>query len=199
MKNAYAPLYLIAILLVGKLCLPAMSQILETSEPGFAGISSEQLASVDEVIQNYIQEGAIAGGVFLIAIKGKIVYFNNHGNRNLDGDLYQKDDIFRLASMTKAVTTVAIMQLYESGRISLDDPLYNYIPAFKDMTVLNEYNEVDSTFTTVPADRPITIRHLLNHTAGFAYGEFNPGKIQSIYEQYGLLLNQWGATEEMIN
>ena len=83
--------------------------------------------------------------------------------------------------MTKAVTSVAIMQLYEQGKLGLDDPVQNYIPAFKNSKVLDQFNEKDSSYTTVPAKSPITIRQLLTHTSGIVYGAFSQGALRAIY------------------
>ena len=126
------------------------------------------------------------------------------GHTSLDKTAtYQKDDIFRLASMTKAVTTVSIMQLFEQGKLGLDDPIFYYIPAFAKTQVLDTFNPADSSYTTVPVERPITIRHLLTHSSGISYGLFNPGKIQAVYEKNNA--NQFGlshptmSTADMVN
>jgi CubicO group peptidase (beta-lactamase class C family) len=105
--------------------------------------------------------------------------------------------------MTKAITTVAIMQLYEQGKLGLDDQVQNYIPAFKKTQVLDTFNEKDSSYTTVPVKSPITIRQLLTHTSGIAYGDFNPGKVMAVYKKnnmlgVGLSHDSW-TTEEFIN
>ena len=141
---------------------------------------------------------------FLVARKGKIVYYKNFGHQSLaKKKAYQKSDIFRLASMTKAVTSVAILQLFEKGKLGLDDPIFYYIPAFANTQVLDAFNEVDSTYTTIPVERPITIRQLLTHTSGLSYGVFNPGKIQAVYEKnnangFGLTHDDF-TTEQMAN
>lgn len=150
------------------------------------GMSSERLLLLDEHIQKFINEGNLPGGVFTIARKGKIVYYKNFGYRTLDKKIpYKKDDIFRLASMTKAFTTVSIMQLFEQGKLGLDDPIFYYIPAFKNTMVLDQFNNADSTYTTNKPKKQITIRHLLTHTSGISYGSFYPGKITAIYTKAG--------------
>lgn len=168
-----------------------------------SGISMEKLKRLDQHIESFVNQGHVPGGVFTIARKGKIVYNKSFGYHTLDKKKkYQEDDIFRLASMTKAYTTVSIMQLYEQGKLGLDDPIFYYIPAFRQSAVLDQFNEADSSFTTKPVNRPITIRHLLTHTSGITYGVFNPGKIQAIYQKVGA--NDFGlssnmTTEEMAN
>ncbi|MDH3708619.1 MAG: beta-lactamase family protein [Cyclobacteriaceae bacterium] len=104
--------------------------------------------------------------------------------------------------MTKAVTSVGIMQLFEQGKIGLDDPLHWYLPEYKEMVVLDTFEESDSSFTTKPAEKDITIRHLLTHTSGITYGDFNPGKIAAVYSRYdmlgvGLSHEEW-TTQEFI-
>ena len=165
----------------------SFAQPLPSGEPISIGVAPDRLHKIDAFISKYMEEGSMPGGVFLIARKGKIAYFKSHGNRDTTAtSKYEKDDIFRLASMTKAVTTVAILQLYENGRLGLDDPIHHYIPAFKKMEVLDHFNEEDSTYTTRPAERNITIRHLLTHSSGITYATFNPGAIQYLYTKYGI-------------
>ncbi len=180
------------------------SNTLVQSTPEKAGFSPERLALADTLIMKFMEKNRLPGGVFLVARKGKIAYYKNFGYRSTKKDnLYQKDDIFRIASMTKAVTSVAIMQLFERGLLRLDEPVSNYIPAFKQTEVLNTFNEKDSSYTTVPVKRAITIRHLLTHTSGIAYGDFLKGKINAVYAKnnmlgVGLSHDQWN-TEEFIN
>ena len=150
--------------------------------PENAGMSSLRLQMASELIDQYIEEGKLPGGVFMAARHGQVVFYKTAGNRSTNPETpYREDDIFRIASMTKAVTTVAIMQLYEDGKIGLDDPAHKYLKAFEKQPVLNKFNEKDSTYTTVPAQSPVTIRHLLTHTSGIPYAEFNPGKIMAVY------------------
>jgi len=174
------------------------------ANPAEVGVSEAGLAVLDGHIQKFVAEGSMPGGVFLIARKGKVIYYKNFGHTALDKkEVYQKDDIFRLASMTKAVTTVSIMQLFEQGKLGLDDPIFYYIPAFAQTQVLDTFNPADSSYTTVPVENPLTIRHLLTHSSGISYGIFNPGKIQAVYEKNNA--NQFGlshptmSTAEMAN
>ncbi len=200
MKRFYLVLILATFFLIS--CLPE-SSVLTESSPEMAGMNSEKIELINNHIQTYINDNKVPGGVFLIARKGKIVYYENFGNKNAGDEPYQKDDIFRIASMTKAITTTGIMQLYEQGKLGLDDPVYKFIPAFNDQVVLDQFNEADSSYTTVPVERPVTIRQLLTHTSGIAYGGFNPGKIMAVYEKFdmnsvGLSHESW-TTEEFIN
>jgi CubicO group peptidase (beta-lactamase class C family) len=180
------------------------SNVLTEGSSELVGISEKRIQLLDQFIQDYVDKGYIQGGVFLIARDNQIVYNKTFGFRSTDKKApYKKDDIFRICSMTKAITTTAIMQLYEEGKLGLDDAVQNYIPAFKKTQVLDTFNEKDSTYTTVPVKSPITIRQLLTHTSGIAYGDFNPGKIQAVYKKnnmlgVGLSHPSW-TTEEFIN
>ena len=178
----------IFILLLSLLTLSSLqTQPLQEVDPDKVGISSARLQKIDDFISKYMDEGTMPGGVFLIARKGKVAYFKSHGYLDTsEVTRYEQSDIFRLASMTKAVTTVAILQLYENGKLGLDDPIHHYIPAFEKMEVLDQFNEEDSTYTTRPAEHNITIRHLLTHSSGITYATFNPGAIQYLYTKYGL-------------
>lgn len=172
-----------------------------TSE--LSGTIKEKLSQIDDHINQYMAEGKVPGGSFLIAKDGKIIYEKNFGFHTSKGETaYQSSDIYRLASMTKAVTCVATMQLVESGRISLDDPVYKYIPSFKNQVVLDDFNEADSSFTTVPVEKAVTIRNLLTHTSGIVYGSFNPGKLMAVYQKFDMNIGfshpKW-TTEEWID
>lgn len=142
---------------------------------------------LDTYIQEHIDEGVIPGGTFYIAHKGDVLYDKALGKSNIEEGIdFKRNDIFRIASMTKAFTTVAIMQLYEQGLLQLDDPVSTYIPEFAQISVLDEFNEADSSFTTVPATVEMTIRHLLTHTSGLYYGQFIGGKHQAVYMKSGI-------------
>ncbi len=184
---------------------PKESSLPLTQVPSIeAGFSEDRLARADSLIVQYIANLRLPGGVFLVARHGKIAYYKSFGYRSLNfWEEYQNDDIFRIASMTKAVTTVGIMQLYEQGRLGLDDPVHHYIPAFKSTGVLNQFNPADSSFTTVAPQRQMTIRHLLTHTSGIVYGDFENNEIRAIYQKLdmlgvGLSHNSW-TTEQFID
>ena len=98
----------------------------------------------------------------------------------------QKDGIFRIASQTKAITSVAIMILFEEGKLLLDDPVSKYIPAFKKQQVLDKFNAADTTYTTVPAKKEITIRELLTHTSGLGYAQIGSKEANAIYAKNNL-------------
>ena len=147
----------------------------EEVSPELAYFNPDSLLLIHEQLQAAVDSQWIAGGVVLVASQGKIVYHEAVGYSDLErSDPLEKDDIFRMASMTKPITTVAVMQLVEQGKIGLQDPVSKYIPEFEDPEVLLLVNEDDSTYTARAADREITIHHLLTHTSGIAYGVFHP-------------------------
>lgn len=156
----------------------AFSQELQPGNPGEAGFSAERLEHIDEMLQGYISEGKIAGAVALIARNGKIVYHKGLG--------YDKNAIFRIASQSKAVTSVAVMMLYEEGKLLLDDPVSVYIPEFKDPQVLDDFNPADSSYTTVAAKREVTVRDLLTHTSGLDYPVIGSKEAKAIYAKAGI-------------
>ena len=145
-------------------------------------LSTDRLARIDRLFQQYVDEERIGGAVALVLQDGKPVYERAFGWSDKEaGRKMTADTIFRIASQTKALTSVAILSLMEEGKIGLNDPASRYIPAFAKSTVVAEHG---SEGATVPARRPITIRDLLTHTAGISYGT-NPS-VASLYEAKGL-------------
>ncbi len=160
----------------------SIAQTLILSKPEEAGLSSERLARIDDVVNGYIAKKWFPGAVVLIARNGRIVYHKAFGLNDTEKQTaLKKDDIFRIASQTKAITSTAIMILYEEGKLVLDDPLSKFIPEFKNPTVLVSFNEKDSTYTSEPAKSEITIRHLLTHTSGIDYPGIGSKELKAIY------------------
>jgi CubicO group peptidase (beta-lactamase class C family) len=155
--------------------------------PEQSNFSAERLARIDKIVQQYVDSGWINGAIALVAKNGKIVYYKGIGYD--DKELKQpmkKDAIFRIASQTKAITSVAVMQLVEEGKILLDDPLWKYIPDFRKPVVLDKFNPVDSSYSTVPAKKEITIRELLTHTSGIGYAQIGAPQMNAIYSKAGV-------------
>ncbi|GHE61175.1 serine hydrolase [Roseivirga thermotolerans] len=175
--------------------------ILSTSTPVKQGFSSSFEGQLDQHIQKAIDADIIPGGTFLLARNGGIVYHKSFGESG-PNQPYANESIYRIASMTKAMTSVAMMQLVEAGKVNLDDPVYEYIPSFSNQVVLDEFNPADSSYTTVSVDRPVTIRHLMTHTSGIVYGSFNPGKLMAVYQKHqmnvGFSHEEW-TTQEWID
>ncbi len=146
---------------------------LRTGTPESVGFSTERLRRVDAALNRWIEEGRIPGAVGLVIRKGTIVYYRAAGFDDPDTkEPLATDDIFRIASQSKAITSVAAMMLYEEGKFLLDDAVSKFIPAFATQKVLQNFRESDTSYTTVPLERPVTVRHLLTHTAGLGYPAF---------------------------
>jgi CubicO group peptidase (beta-lactamase class C family) len=153
---------------------------LDKAAPDSVGLSAARLARVDAALKPYIDNKQLAGAVVAIARKNKTVYMKSFGAADVDASKAMTDDaIFRIASMTKPVTSVAVMMLYEEGKFLLDDPISKFIPEFKEPKVLTADGK------TVPAKREITIRDLLRHTSGISY-RFWGKPIAEVYEKAGI-------------
>lgn len=146
------------------------------------GISKERLARIDEMLKKAVDQKEIPGAVALVAKKGKIVYLKAFGEA-APGKMQKTDDIFRIASQTKAITATALMMLWEEGKFRLDDPVHLYIPEFKNAGILQSFNEKDSSFTTTPIKSPITVRQLMTHTSGIGYGIIDDSTFRKIFQK----------------
>ena len=146
----------------------AGAQLFERSSPDEEGMSSVQLQRLSQLASKYVAEGRVPGIVNLVMRNGKIVHLEAVGNRGVDDETpMQLDDLFRIYSMTKPITSVAAMQLYEEGKFQLSDPVTKFVPELHGLNVLND----DGTLS--PVEREMTMHQLLMHTAGFSYG-FHP-------------------------
>lgn len=174
--------YFNSFILVFLLSYSAFSQSLTFATPESQGMSTQRLQRIDKVVNEYVEKSYTAGAVVLVARNGKIVYHKGLGFDDLETKkAMPKDAIFRIASQTKAITSVAVMMLYEEGKFLLDDPISKYIPSFKNPVVLEKFNEADSSYTSVPAKREITIRDLLTHTSGISYAGIGSREAVAIY------------------
>ena len=159
----------------------AFGQGLPTAIPEEVGVSAERLKRIRPVMQNYIDNGRIPGFLTVVARRGKIVHFETIGMRDIENNKpIEADTIFRIHSMSKPITSVAVMMLYEEGHFQLDTPVSNFIPEFKNMKVYNE----DQT-EILDAKKAVTIKHLLTHTAGLVYG-WGSGSIDKRYREANL-------------
>ena len=157
-------------------------QKLTEAPPASQKFSVERLQRIDNMIKKYIDAGKMHGATALIARNGKIIYYRGFGYDDKENNKPMKRDaIFRIASQTKAITSVGVMMLYEEGKILLDDPVSRYIHSFKNPQVLEKFNSADTSYTTVPAKREITIRDLLNHTSGIGYAQIGSNQENAIY------------------
>ena len=167
MKKADRILVHILFLLV--LTVSAFSHDLPMVEPEAVGLSTERISRIDKVMETHVAQQKIAGGVTLLARHGKIAHLGVYGMMDVEAEKpMTPDTIFRIASMTKPITSVAVMMLYEEGHFRLNEPVSKYIPAFKEMHVMPPESAEDSA-QPVPATRQITIWNLLTHTSGLTY------------------------------
>jgi CubicO group peptidase (beta-lactamase class C family) len=163
--------------------------------PESVGFSSERLGRIDDWMADYVEAGKLPFAMTLIARHGKVAYFNMAGKADVEaGTPIAEDTIFRAYSMTKPITSAAVMMLYEEGLFQLDDPVADYIPAFAHMAVDIPGDEV----RTVPARRPMTIHHLLTHTSGLTYGFSEGSRVGALYKEHETDFHpQSGSLEEL--
>lgn len=158
------------------------SRVVASGTPESAGFSSERLARLDNAMNDWVDKGWINGAVGLIIRNGKIAHYKSVGYNDLETKIaLDKEGIFRIASQTKAITSVAVMMLYEEGKFLLEDPVSKFIPSFANAQVLDKFNDKDTTYTTIPAKRQVTIRDLLTHTSGIGYAQIGSKEANSIY------------------
>ena len=166
--SARATPRIVLIILTVFLASTASAKPFERSAPEEQGMSSVQLQRLSQLASKYVGEGRVPGMVNLVMRNGDIVHFEAVGNRGVDDNTsMQLDDLFRIYSMTKPITSVAAMQLYEQGKFQLSDPVTKFVPELQGLNVLNK----DGTLS--PVEREMTMHQLLMHTAGFSYG-FHP-------------------------
>jgi CubicO group peptidase (beta-lactamase class C family) len=179
---------LCVLLTVSCTLLFAQPKILTVSAPEKASMSAERLQRIDRLIRQYMDSNWIEGAIAIVVKDGNIVYHKAVGyDDRSKNKLLQKDAIFRIASQTKAITSVAVMMLFEEGKFLLDDAVSKYIPEFRKPKVLDTYNANDTTYTTIPAKREITIRDLLTHTSGVGYAQIGSQQMNAIYYKAGVV------------
>ena len=152
-------------------------------------ISADRLAKLDQMLEEAVNSDQIPGLVAMVVKDGKIVYHEAKGMADVaSGQAMAKDQIFRIASQTKAITSTAVMILWEEGKFKLDDPISKYIPEFANPQILAGFKYADTTFTTKASSKEITIRHLLTHTSGIGYGVIDGDeRMKMIYGKAGIM------------
>jgi len=160
------------------------SKVLAFGAPATGGVSASRLMRIDSNINDWLKKKWTNGAVALIARNGKIVYDKAFGYNDAEQKVpLDKNGIFRIASQTKAITTVAALMLWEEGKFSMDDSVAKFIPGFSNQRVLSTYNDKDTTYTTVPVKRPMTILDLLTHTSGLGYPGIGTPQEIAIYSK----------------
>ena len=158
--------------------------------PDAVGMSADGLARIEPAVQAYVDDGRVAGVMTMVARRGHVVHWAATGMRDLDaGDPLEPDDIFRIYSMTKPITSTGVMMLVEEGAVALDDPVSKFIPEFADVRVLD-----DDAERVAPAG-PITIEHLLTHTSGLTYGFFGDSPVDRLYNESGFFAESQGLDD----
>ncbi len=172
------------------LCLTAIisnAQVLHPTVQTNPKISASKLSQIDSVVNTYVKNRWLIGGSVIVVKDHQVVYYKGLGYAD---DKTKKpmaaDALYRIMSQSKAITSLAIMQLYEQGKLGLDNNVSTFIPSFKNPRVINEYNAKDTTYTTVEAKREITIRDLLTHSSGIDYTDIGSSKMSAIYNKAGI-------------
>lgn len=157
------------------------------TNPQETGFSADRLSRIDKLLEERVRNQSIPGAVALIVRNGKIAYYKAFGFSDVNKKTpLKKDDIFRIASQSKAITALAVMILWEEGKFLLDDPVSQYIPEFAHPKVLTSFNKNDSSFTAQPATHEITIRQLLTHSSGIDYAVIGSADFNAIYAKNGI-------------
>ena len=155
--------------------------------PTSGAFDATRLARIDTWVNGLIAAGKIPGAVVMLTHDGRTVYHKAFGVRDLGTRVAeQPNDIFRIASQTKAITSLAIMILWEEGRFRLDDPIGNYLPAFKEQSILTKFNPADSSYESKATRRHITFRQLLTHTSGLDYADIGSDEFKAVYAKAGI-------------
>lgn len=182
------PLAFVAVISLAQTKSIKKSPPLTEAMPASAGMSADRLARIDTMLNDAIANNKIPGAVALVARNGRIVYYKAFGKAsNSTGQALKRDDIFRIASQSKAITATAVMMLWEEGKFSLDDPISKYIPEFAHPVIFDSLIAKDSSFIAHPATKPITIRNLLTHTSGIGYGMIDDDNYKKIYQKAGII------------
>jgi CubicO group peptidase (beta-lactamase class C family) len=181
-------LLLFSLLASGSLAAAVPKTGLISASPESVGMSSERLQRIEQRMASYIEDGHLAGTVTLVARRGKVVHFEAQGMSDVEnGRAMTTDTIFRIASMTKPIASVALMMLYERGLFQLNDPVSKWLPEFADMQVMvdNEAQPDGTPYRLVPANSPITVKQVLTHTAGLM-NSYRQGHLELLKNQPAL-------------
>ncbi len=158
------------------------AQELSYGSPESVGMSAERLERIAPVLQQYVDSGELVGVVSMLARRGEVVHFEEFGDLNKStGQALATDSIFRIYSMTKPITTMAVMMLYEEGKLQLNDPVARYLPEFADVRVAGPGGSL------VAPQRPMTVQMLMTHSAGLTYGVFGDTMIDRQYRDAGVM------------
>jgi CubicO group peptidase (beta-lactamase class C family) len=165
----------------------SIGQVLSPLVAKSKNLDYAKLAQIDTLLNDYVKNNWLVGASTIIVKDNQVVYYKGHGfaDRATKKPM-DPNSIFRIMSQTKAITSLAVLQLFEKGKIGLDQVVGDFIPTFYKQSVLKDYNAADTTYTTVSAKRNITIRDLLTHTSGIDYAAIGSEKMKAIYAKAGM-------------
>ncbi|MHB8246431.1 MAG: serine hydrolase domain-containing protein [Acidimicrobiales bacterium] len=170
-----------------------MSFIDTRVDPGDVGLDAKRLERIDEHFARYVSSEALPGFAVLVSRAGEVAHFSTNGYRDVESRLpVEADTLYRIYSMTKPITSVAAMMLYEEGRFDLSDPVSKYLPEFADLSVFAGGSSVSPVLR--PASEPMRIWHLLSHTAGLSYGFLYSHPVDAMYRAAGF---EWGTPKDV--
>ena len=171
-----------SILLVILALQTTIAQTLSPTVVKHSSVNYERLAQIDTVLKQYVEKNWLAGVVVIVVKDNKVAYYKGHGYTDLAAKKpMPADAIFRIMSQTKAIISLGIMQLFEQGKLGLDQRISDFIPEFKNPKLIKSFNPLDSSYTTTPAKREITFRDLLTHTSGIDYPDIGTDTMMAIY------------------
>jgi len=190
MKNrCTGAMSIVLVLILGSVAVAA--DRLPTATPETIGLSPERLARIDALMERHVEQRRLPGALGIIARRGQVAYLETWGMADREaGKPMAPDTIFRIYSMSKPITTVAVMILFEEGHFMLKDPIARYLPDLADMRVMTEEKDATSGGTTLSTSRArqqITIQDLLRHTAGLTYGIFGDTEVDRLYREADIL------------
>ena len=183
MRPFYSTRTMLALFISQFLPLLIRAQVIQFNSKSNA-VDYKKIELIDGLVNDYINNKRLIGAVSIMLKDNQVVQYKGYGYADIDSKKpMAKDQIFRIMSQTKAITSVGLMILYEQGKLLLDEPISDFIPEFKHPVVLDKFNDADTTYTTVAADREITFRDLLTHTSGLDYTDIGSSKVQAIYRK----------------
>ncbi len=175
------------LLLLFLLPLSLAAQVLSPAAQRTADVDQKRLEAVDALIKPFVEKNHLVGAVTLVVKNNQLVHYKGHGYADLATKKpMPADAIFRIMSQTKAITSLGILQLFEQGKLRLDQPISDFLPSFKSPRVLKEFNAADTSYTSEPAKREITFRDLLTHSSGLDYAGIGSDKMKAIYAKAGV-------------
>ncbi len=163
------------------------SQTIQINSKTNSAINNERLLLIDSVMNSYIKNNWVTGAVTIIVKDNQLIQYKGYGYQDFDTKKKMPANaIFRIMSQTKAIVSAGAMMLYEQGKFSLDEPISDFIPEFKNPVVIDKFSAADTTYTTKPAKREITFRDLLTHTSGIGYAGIGVERMKAIYAKAGI-------------